>query len=81
MILNSSRQVKAYFNNTYDLYESLFTSINDDVAYYMCPDRLRLPLIFYYGHTAAVYINKLVLADLIKVNKFHRNLNGLCIAI
>ena len=60
------REVKDYFNNTFDLYESLFTAINDDYAYYMCPDRLRLPLIFYYGHTASVYVNKLVLADLVK---------------
>jgi hypothetical protein len=31
----------------------------------MCPDRLRLPLIFYYGHTSAVYVNKLCLGGLI----------------
>jgi hypothetical protein len=57
----------AYFENTYDLYETLFTSLVDDSVYYLCPDRLRLPLIFYYGHTAAVFINKLVLANKIKV--------------
>lgn len=33
-----------------------------------CPDRLRLPLVFYYGHTASVYINKLMLAGLISVS-------------
>jgi hypothetical protein len=37
-----------------------------DEFYYVCPDRLRLPLIFYYGHTSAVYINKLVLGGLIE---------------
>ena len=39
----------------------------DESAFYKCPDRLRLPLIFYFGHTAAVYVNKLVLAGLLKV--------------
>ena len=61
------RQLKVYFKNTYDSYESLFTALEDDSVYLACPDRLRLPLIFYYGHTAAVYVNKLVLSDLIKV--------------
>lgn len=34
----------------------------------MCPDRLRLPLIFYLAHPPSVYINKLMLAGLLKVN-------------
>ena len=34
---------------------------------YKSPDRLRLPLIFYLAHTASVYINKLLLAGLIRV--------------
>ncbi|CAF1012779.1 unnamed protein product [Brachionus calyciflorus] len=59
-------EIKDYFNNSYDLYECLFTSINYEEAYYLCPDRLRLPLIFYYGHTAFVYMNKLVLAGLLE---------------
>jgi hypothetical protein len=62
------RDLKAYFDNSFDLYETLFTSLTDDSVYYLCPDRLRLPLIFYYGHTAAVFINKLVLANLIQVD-------------
>ena len=35
---------------------------------YKCPDRLRLPLIFYMGHTATLYVNKLLLAGLITVS-------------
>jgi hypothetical protein len=57
--------IKAYFNNSYDLYETLFLSLKSNSVYYLCPDRLRLPLIFYYGHTAAVFINKLILAGLV----------------
>lgn len=62
----TKREIKEYFENTYDLYETLFTSLKDESAFYKCPDRLRLPLIFYFGHTAAVYINKLVLSGLLK---------------
>ena len=44
--------------------------MSDESAFYACPDRLRLPLIFYYGHTATVYINKLLLAGLVQVRFF-----------
>ena len=63
----TKEDVKEYFNNSYDLYETLFTSLKYNYVYYLCPDRLRLPLIFYYGHTAAVFINKLVLSGLLNV--------------
>ncbi|GAB1600403.1 ergothioneine biosynthesis protein 1-like isoform X1 [Argonauta hians] len=62
----TKQDILDYFLNSYNLYESLFTSISDDTALYLYPDRLRLPLIFYYGHTAAVYVNKLMLAQLLK---------------
>ena len=40
-----------------------------DAAYlYKCPDRLRLPLVFYVAHPASVYINKLLLAGMIEVS-------------
>ena len=42
----------------------LFT---DESVFYKCPDRLRLPLVFYFAHTAAVFVNKLMLAGLAKV--------------
>ena len=45
--------------------ESLFQGIEDE-AFYTCPDRLRLPLIFYYAHPPAVYVNKLMLSGLIR---------------
>lgn len=54
-----------YFNEAWNLYEKLFSAINKEEAYYLAPDPLRNPLIFYYGHTAAFYINKMVLAGLI----------------
>ena len=39
----------------------------EEKSFYMCPDRLRLPLIFYVAHPATLYINKLLLAGLITV--------------
>ena len=58
-------QVRAYFNQTADLYESLFQALTCDEAYYVNPIHLRHPLIFYYGHTNTFFINKLILAGLI----------------
>lgn len=57
-------EIKAYFNQTFDLYESLFDTLANDEAYYLRPCSLRHPLIFYFGHTATFFTNKLVLAKL-----------------
>lgn len=61
--------LSAYFKNTWDLYEMLFSSIVKEGALYKNPDPLRHPLIFYLGHTAAFYINKLVIAGLLPESK------------
>ena len=58
-------QIRAYFHQTSDLYESLFETLKSDEAYYIKPINLRHPLIFYYGHTHTFFINKLILAGLI----------------
>jgi len=58
-------EIKAYFNFVYERYESLFALLTDAQAYYAKADRLRHPLIFYYGHTATFFINKLKLAKMI----------------
>jgi hypothetical protein len=55
-----------YFNYTYELYERLFSSLKNEFAFNGCPDRLRLPIIFYYGHTACVYVNKLMMGGLLE---------------
>eukprot|EP00058_Branchiostoma_floridae_P017017 XP_002602505.1 hypothetical protein BRAFLDRAFT_127146 [Branchiostoma floridae] len=60
----SKGDILKYFEASYDLNESLFVGLKDEDAFYKCPDRLRLPLIFYYAHTATVYVNKLMLAGL-----------------
>jgi len=66
--LKSTRRsdLKRYFEKTWALYEMLFASIRKKEHYYLAPDPLRNPLIFYYGHTAAFYVNKLVLCGILE---------------
>jgi 5-histidylcysteine sulfoxide synthase len=61
----SRESLLKYFRNTWELYETLFSSIQNDEALYVNPDPLRHPLIFYLGHTAAFYVNKLVISGLL----------------
>lgn len=60
------RELREYFCQTWDLYESLFALINADEAYFLRPEPLRHPLIFYYGHTAVFFVNKLLLGKFIQ---------------
>ncbi|XP_074653957.1 uncharacterized protein LOC141908054 [Tubulanus polymorphus] len=62
----TKEQIRDQFETIYRTNEILFSSLKDESVYYKMPDRLRLPLIFYFGHTASVYINKLMLAGMIK---------------
>lgn len=57
--------LRDYFLNTFDCYESLFECLVSDEAFYKKPITLRHPLIFYYGHTATFFINKLLLTRMI----------------
>lgn len=59
------KQVREYFISTYERYESLFECLNCDKAYYEKPISLRHPLIFYLGHTATFFVNKLTLTRLL----------------
>lgn len=58
------REILAYFHKTFSLYESVFDCLVDDAAFYATANPLRHPLIFYYGHTAVFYVNKLNVAGL-----------------
>lgn len=58
-------EIKAYFQNTWELYDRLFGVLKGDEAYTMRADPLRHPLIFYLGHTACFFVNKLILAKAI----------------
>jgi len=65
--IDSKRQeIAAYFNDTWDRYESLFEILASDLAFIKKPIPLRHPLIFYYGHTATFFVNKLILGGLLE---------------
>ena len=59
------QEIKEYFNQTWDVYNKLFEVIDDEKAYFKKADRLRHPLIFYFGHTATFYVNKLRVTKII----------------
>ncbi len=52
-------EIRECFRNTWELYESLFDLMAGDEAYLLRADPLRHPLIFYLGHTACFFVNKL----------------------
>lgn len=57
--------LREYFINTFDEYTRLFDALNCDEAFYKKSISLRHPLIFYFGHTATFFINKMLLSRLI----------------
>ena len=59
-------EIRAYFHSTLDRTELLFETLNGEEAYYEKPIPLRHPLIFYLGHTSTFFINKLLIAGLVK---------------
>ncbi len=59
-----------YFQNAWEWEDVLMNSIVGEEAFYLNPDLLRNPLIFYLGHSAAFYINKLI-----RVNLLAKHLN------
>ena len=55
-------EIRRYFHTTYSLDEQLYETLASEDAFYLRWEPLRHPLIFYLGHTAAFYINKLIVA-------------------
>lgn len=59
-----------YFENAWQLEEILMKSLLREDTFYLNPDPLRNPLIFYLGHSAVFYINKLI-----QVNLWEKRIN------
>ncbi|MCX6227602.1 MAG: 5-histidylcysteine sulfoxide synthase [Bacteroidia bacterium] len=59
-------EILEYFVKTFDLYEQLFDAIENESAMYLKADPLRHPLIFYFGHTATFFINKLITGKILQ---------------
>ncbi len=63
---SNRQQLLDYFENTWALTEVLFSGLASLEAFYKRPyHQLRHPLIFYYGHPAVLYVNKLRVAGLL----------------
>lgn len=59
-IKNTRAQLRHYFHQSFDLFESLFDLLRSDEVFYHQSEPTRHPMIFYFGHTAIFYINKLI---------------------
>ncbi len=59
------REILAYFQKSFDIDEALLEMLRYDETFYLRADPLRHPLIFYFGHTAVFYVNKLLMAKVI----------------
>tara|TARA_R110000796_G_scaffold99567_1_gene207757 strand:- start:14087 stop:16222 length:2136 start_codon:yes stop_codon:yes gene_type:complete len=70
-------EIADYFVSVFDRYESLFDVLSEEAAFYVKPIPLRHPLIFYFGHTATFYSNKLVLAKLLP-QRIDARLESIC---
>lgn len=59
-------EVLDYFDNSWTLQETLFAGLVGAEAFYRPPGHnLRHPMIFYYGHPAVLYVNKLRVGGLL----------------
>ncbi len=58
-------EIRRYFHATTDMEEALMQTMRTHEAFYLRADPLRHPLIFYFGHTAVLYVNKLLIARLL----------------
>jgi len=59
-ILLKRKEIKKYFHDTYDTFEKIFEVLKDDDVFYQQSEITRHPMIFYFGHTATFFINKLI---------------------
>lgn len=59
-------EIRAYFHNSYDIFEKIFEVLKNDEVFYQKSEITRHPMIFYFGHTATFFINKLISMKIIK---------------
>ena len=60
----SKEEIREYFLNSFAFFESIFEVLRPE-AFYIKSEPTRHPMIFYYGHTAVFFINKLYISGLI----------------
>ncbi len=59
------REIRDYFEKTWAIDEKLYSQLKSDEVFYLRGDSLRHIILFYLGHTAVFFINKLYLAKII----------------
>src|SRR5690242_9762807 len=59
-------EILEYFHRTFDIDEKLYETLKEDSTFYLRADRLRHPLLFYFGHNATSFINELTIARVIE---------------
>jgi len=59
-------EIREYFHNTFELFEKVFEVLKNDKVFYEKSELTRHPMIFYFGHTATFFINKLIYMKIIK---------------
>ena len=60
------QEIREYFHNTFSLFEKIFDVLKNDEVFYKKSEPTRHPMIFYFGHTATFFINKLINMKIIK---------------
>ena len=67
---NKRTEIPKYFHDSFNFEKKLFATLRRNETYFFPANPLCHPLIFYFGHTAAFYINKLALAKILneKIN-------------
>ena len=58
-------EILDYFHKTFEIDERLYDMVSAPEALFLRAEPLRHPLIFYFGHTATFYMNKLVIAKIL----------------
>ena len=79
------QEILEYFRKTWAVDEQLYTQLKSDEVFYHRGDPLRHVLLFYFGHTAVFFINKLFLAKIIDtrikgINIFLKRIEDICVA-
>ncbi len=59
-------EILDYFHKSFDIDERLYDTLRYPESFTIRAEPLRHPLIFYFGHTATFFINKLVIAKIIE---------------
>ena len=69
-------EILSYFEKTWAIDEKLYSQLKSDEVFYKRGDALRHVLLFYFGHTAVFFINKLFLAKIIdkRINPFFESI-------